>query len=67
MLALPEDAPERETLRRLMVTGEDDIKLTIVERFNSLTQRLNESLDLQSDLSGTKLMSEEAFSELLDK
>ena len=50
-----------------MVTGEDDIKLTIVERFNSLTQRLNESLDLQSDLSGTKLMSEEAFSELLDK
>ena len=67
VLALPEDAPERETLRRLMVTGRDDIKLTIVERFNSLTQRLNESFDLQADLSGVKLMSEEAFSELLDK
>jgi small conductance mechanosensitive channel len=67
VLALPEDAPERETLKKLMVTGEDDIKLTIVERFNSLTQRLNESLDRQADLSGVKLMSEEAFSELLDK
>ncbi|MCH1579572.1 MAG: mechanosensitive ion channel family protein [Luminiphilus sp.] len=67
VLALPEDAPERETLKQLMVTGEADIKLTIVERFNSLTQRLNESLDRQADLSGVKLMSEEAFSELLDK
>ncbi len=67
VLALPEDAPERETLKQLMVTGEDDIKLTIVERFNSLTQRLNESLDRQADLSGVKLMSEEAFAELLDQ
>ncbi|MBL6698667.1 MAG: mechanosensitive ion channel family protein [Luminiphilus sp.] len=67
VLALPEDAPERETLKQLMVTGEDDIKLTLVERFNSLTQRLNESLGRQADLSGVKLMSEEAFSELLDK
>ena len=67
VLALPEDAPEKEKLRQLMVTGQDEIKLAVVERFDSLTQRLNESLDLQKDLSGVKLMSEEAFAELLDQ
>ena len=67
VLALPEDAPEKEKLKQLMVTGQDEIKLAVVERFDSLTQRLNESLDLQKDLSGVKLMSEEAFAELLDQ
>ena len=67
VLALPEGAPEKEKLKQLMVTGQDEIKLAVVERFDSLTQRLNESLDLQKDLSGVKLMSEEAFAELLDQ
>lgn len=67
VLALPEDAPEREKLKQLMLLREGQIETAIVERFESLTQRLNESLSRQSGLSGAELMSEEAFTDLLDK
>jgi small conductance mechanosensitive channel len=67
VLALPEDAPEREKLKQLMLLREGQIETAIVERFESLTQRFNESLSRQSGLSGAELMSEEAFTDLLDK
>lgn len=67
ILVLPGDAPARDTLKQLMVVREGQIEMAIIERFESLTQRLNESLDRQSDLSGVQLLSEEAFSDLLDK
>ena len=67
VLALPEDAPEREKLRQLMSLREGQIERAIVERFESLTVRLNESLERQRELSGVSLLSEEAFSDLIDK
>ena len=67
VLALPADAPEREQLTKLMVTREGQIEMVIAGRFESLTERLNESLDRRNDLSGVQLLSEEAFADLLDK
>ena len=67
VLELPEDAPEREKLRQLMSLREGQIERAIVERFESLTVRLNESLERQRELSGVSLLSEEAFSDLIDK
>lgn len=67
VLALPADAPERERLQKLMVTREGQIETVIAGRFESLTERLNESLDRRNDLSGAQLLSEEAFADLLDK
>ena len=67
VLKLPEDAPERAKLRQLMSLREGQIERAIVERFESLTVRLNESLERQRELSGVSLLSEEAFSDLIDK
>ena len=67
VLELPEDAPEREKLRQLMSLREGQIERAIVERFESLTVRLNESLERQRELSGVPLLSEEAFADLIDK
>ena len=66
VLALPEDAPERDTLDQLMRARGDLIEQALVDRFISLTARLNESLELQSDLSGPALLAEESFAELVD-
>ena len=66
VLALPEDAPERDTLDQLMRARGDLIEQALVDRFISLTTRLNESLELQSDLSGPALLAEESFAELVD-
>ena len=60
VLALPEDAPERDTLDQLMRARGDLIEQALVDRFISLTTRLNESLELQSDLSGPALLAEES-------
>ena len=67
VLALPADAPERERLQKLMLTREAQIEMVIAGRFESLTERLNESLARRNDLSGVQLLSEEAFADLLDK
>ena len=66
VLALPEDAPERDTLDQLMRARGDLIEQALVDRFISLTARLNESLELQADLSGPALLAEESFAELVD-
>ena len=66
VLVLPKDAPERETLDRLMRARGDLIEQTLVDRFASLTTRLNESLERQAELSGPALLTEESFAELLD-
>ena len=66
VLTLPEDAPERDTLDQLMRARGDLIEQTLVDRFISLTTRLNESLERQSDLSGPALLAEESFAELVD-
>ena len=66
VLALPEDAPERETLNQLMRARGDLIEEALVDRFVSLTDRLNESLERQGELSGPALLAEESFAELLD-
>jgi len=66
VLALPEDAPERDTLDQLMRARGDLIEQALVDRFISLTTRLNESLELQGDLSGPALLAEESFAELVD-
>ena len=66
VLALPTDAPERDTLDQLMRARGDLIQETLVDRFISLTTRLNESLERQSDLSGVALLTEESFAELVD-
>ena len=66
VLALPEDAPERDTLDQLMRARGDLIEQALVDRFIGLTTRLNESLELQSDLSGPALLAEESFAELVD-
>ena len=66
VLALPKDAAERETLDTLMRARGDLIEQTLVDRFISLTTRLNESLERQSDLSGPALLAEESFAELVD-
>lgn len=67
VLELPEDAPERAKLRQLMSMREGQIERAIGERFESLTERLNASLDRQRELSGVQLLSEEAFADLIDK
>lgn len=67
VLDLPEDAPERAKLRQLMSMREGQIERAIGERFESLTERLNASLDRQRELSGVQLLSEEAFADLIDK
>ena len=46
VLALPEDAPKRETLNQLMRARGSLIEEALVDRFISLTDRLNESLQL---------------------
>ena len=66
VLALPEDAAERDTLDKLMRARGDLIEQTLVDRFNSLTTRLNESLELQTNLSGPDLLAEESFAALVD-
>ena len=66
VLALSKDAAERDTLDQLMRARGELIEQTLVDRFRSLTTRLNESLDLQTDLSGPALLAEEAFAELID-
>lgn len=66
VLALPEDAPERETLDQLMRARGSLIEQTLVDRFVSLTERLNESLERQARLSGPALLTEESFAELVD-
>jgi len=66
VLALPEDAPERETLDQLMRARGSIIEQTLVDRFVSLTERLNESLERQASLSGPALLTEESFAELVD-
>lgn len=66
VLALPEDAPERDTLDQLMRARGDLIEQALVDRFISLTSRLNESLERQGDLSGPALLAEESFAELVD-
>ena len=67
VLKLPEDAPERAKLRQLISLREGQIERAIGERFESLTERLNTSLDRQRELSGVPLLSEEAFADLIDK
>ena len=66
VLALPKDAPERETLDQLMRARGSLIEQTLVDRFISLTARLNESLERQARLSGPALLTEESFAELVD-
>ena len=66
VLALPEDAAERDTLDQLMRARGDLIEQALVDRFISLTARLNESLEIQADLSGPALLAEESFAELVD-
>ena len=66
VLALPEDAAERDTLDKLMRARGDLIEQTLVDRFTSLTTRLNESLELQAGLSGPDLLAEESFAALVD-
>ena len=66
VLALPKGAAERDTLDKLMRARGDLIEQTLVDRFNSLTTRLNESLELQADLSGPDLLAEESFAALVD-
>ena len=63
-MALPKDAAERDTLDQLMRARGDLIEQTLVDRFLSLTTRLNESLELS--ISGTDLLAEESFAELVD-
>ena len=46
VLTLPNDAPERETLDQLLRARGNLIEQTLVDRFISLTTRLNESLKL---------------------
>ena len=67
VLALPEEAPERDTLVQLMVSRGSLIEQALIERFTSLTLRLNESLARQSELSGSALLAEEAVAELIDE
>ena len=67
VLELPEDAPERAKLSQLMSLREGQIERAIGDRFESLTERLNASLDRQRELSGVQLLSEEAFADLIDK
>ena len=66
VLAKPEDAPERATLRQLVQARGIEIEQTLVLRFASLTERLNQSLARQASLSGAALLSEESLGELLD-
>ena len=66
VLALPRDAAERDTLDQLMRVRGELIEQTLVDRFISLTTRLNESLELQAGLSGPALLAEESFAELVD-
>ena len=66
VLALPKDTAERDTLDQLMRARGDLIEQALVDRFISLTTRLNESLELQGDLSGPALLAEESFAELVD-
>ena len=67
VLALPEEALERNTLTQLMLSRGSLIEQTLTERFDSLTLRLNESLNRQSELSGPALLAEESFTELIDE
>ena len=46
VLALPNDAPEHETLNQLVRARGNLIEQTLVDRFIRLTTRLSESLDL---------------------
>jgi small conductance mechanosensitive channel len=66
VLALPKDTAERDTLDQLMRARGDLIEQVLVDRFISLTTRLNESLELQANLSGPALLAEESFAELVD-
>ena len=50
VLAKPEDAPERATLRQLVQARGIEIEQTLVLRFASLTERLNQSLARQASL-----------------
>lgn len=66
VLALPADAPERESLRQLVEARESVIEEALVDRFSSLTLRLNESITRQSALTGAERLREESFSVLFD-
>ena len=67
VLAMPADAPERQKLNQLMVQRGELIEETLVERYASLTERLNASLTRQRELSGPPLLLEESLAALLDK
>ena len=67
VLAMPADAPERQKLNQLMVQRGELIEQTLVERYTSLTKRLNASLARQRELSGPPLLLEESLAALLDE
>jgi small conductance mechanosensitive channel len=67
VLKLPTDAPEYKMLVALMSQRGDLIERTLIERFTHLTQRLNDSLARQGELTGPALLMEESLAELLDK
>ena len=67
VLAMPVDAPERQKLNQLMVQRGELIEQTLVERYTSLTKRLNASLARQRELSGPPLLLEESLAALLDE
>ena len=56
VLAMPVDAPERQKLNQLMVQRGELIEQTLVERYASLTERLNASLTRQRELAGPALL-----------
>jgi len=67
VLAMPEDGPERQKLNQLLVQRGELIEQMLVERYASLTERLNISLTLQRELSGSPLLLEESLGALLDE
>ncbi|MCH1610274.1 MAG: mechanosensitive ion channel family protein [Luminiphilus sp.] len=67
VLAMPEDAPERQKLNQLLIQRGELIEQMLVERYASLTERLNISLTSQRELSGSPLLLEESLGALLDE
>jgi len=67
VLAMPEDGPERQKLNQLLVQRGELIEQMLVERYASLTERLNISLTRQRELSGSPLLLEESLGALLDE
>ena len=67
VLKLPEEAPERETLRQLLILREVEIEQTFEERIASLQERLTDSLARVAELSGPALLIEQAKQDLIDQ